>query len=186
MNSSKRYSDYPIPTRALLSIKPCFAYAILRGEKKYEFRRSIFTRRVDVILLYACAPVGQVLAEFDVRSIISDPVQSLWNRTKSFAGIGEEYFFKYFHGKKYGHAIEIGEVRPFETPFCPIRTLGIRPPQSFVYLRSNSHHPNDYVLDGAFSNARSDSLDSPGNGKLPFLSGRAAGRKKSMGREDFS
>ncbi|MFH0960033.1 MAG: hypothetical protein V1897_15175 [Pseudomonadota bacterium] len=117
-----------------MSIKPRFAYAILRGEKKYEFRRSIFTRQVDVVLLYATAPVGQVVAEFDVCSVISQPLQTLWNRTKQFAGIGEDFFFQYFQGREYGHAIEIGEVRPYKTPFCPIERLGIRPPQSFVYI----------------------------------------------------
>jgi predicted transcriptional regulator len=117
-----------------LSIKPKFAYAILRGEKKYEFRRNIFARPVDVVLLYASVPVGRVVAEFDVRSIISQPLQTLWNRTKQFAGIGEDYFFRYFQGREYGHAIEIGEVRPYKNPFCPIERLGIRPPQSFSYI----------------------------------------------------
>lgn len=134
MNSSKLYSDSPNPTRALLSIKPNFAYAILRGEKKYEFRRSIFTRPVDVVVLYATAPVRRVVAEFEVCSVISQPLQTLWDRTKKFAGIGEEYFFRYFQGRVYGHAIEIGEVRPYKSPFCPIERFGIRPPQSFVYL----------------------------------------------------
>lgn len=134
MNSSKPYSDSPNPTRALLSIKPKFAYAILRGEKKYEFRRSIFARPVRVVLLYASAPVRRVVAEFEVRSIISQPLQTLWNRTKIFAGIGEEFFFRYFHGREYGHAIEIGEVRPYKAPFCPVERFGIKPPQSFVYI----------------------------------------------------
>ena len=187
MNSSKRYSGYPKPTRALLSIKPSFAHAILRGEKKYEFRRSIFTRRVDIILLYATAPVGRVLAEFDVRSIISDSVQSLWNRTKSFAGIGEDFFFRYFQGREYGHAIEIGEVRPFKAPFCPIRTLGIRPPQSFVYLHSTSGRVrNDDSPGKAFSNDSSDCPLLPGIANcISSVEGQRLAKALNE-REDFS
>jgi predicted transcriptional regulator len=117
-----------------LSIKPIFAEAILQGVKRYEFRRSIFTRPVDVVLVYASTPVQRVLAEFDVRSIITESVETLWELTKSSAGIDEELFYRYFAGRNYGHAIEIGEVRPYKIPFCPIEYLGIHPPQSFAYV----------------------------------------------------
>lgn len=171
-----------------MSIKPNFAYAILRGEKKYEFRRSIFTRQVDIILLYATAPVGRVLAEFDVCSIISESVQSLWNRTKRFAGIGEELFLKYFQGRDYGHAIEIGQVRPYKTPFCPIKHLGIRPPQSFVYLSFNSGPgETDNILVKSLQKAHCDSPLLPGFGNPQQLIGRGTQvENNSVVRRDFS
>lgn len=134
MSSSKLSSDYPRPIRALLSIRPEFVASILAGEKRYEFRRSIFARPVDVVVVYVTMPVHKVVAEFDVRSVITEPVQALWRETRQFAGIDEQRFFNYFDGKEYGHAIEIGEVRPYKKPFCPIEKLGIRPPQSFTYL----------------------------------------------------
>ena len=134
MNSSKQYSDSLKPTRALLSIKPEFVEAIIRGEKKFEFRRSIFSRPVDVVVVYATVPVRRVVAEFDVRSVISESLPLLWKRTHHFAGIDSEFFWKYFEGKDYGYAIEIGDVRTYRNPFCPIEELGVYPPQSFVYL----------------------------------------------------
>lgn len=134
MNNLTLYSDSPKPTRALLSIRPDFVEAIIRGEKKFEFRRCIFARPVDVVVVYATVPVRRVVAEFDVRSIMSETLPILWKRTHQSSGIDRKFFWKYFKGKDYGHAIEIGEVRTYKTPFCPIEELGVYPPQSFVYL----------------------------------------------------
>jgi predicted transcriptional regulator len=117
-----------------LSIRPEFAEAILRGEKRYEFRRRIFSRTVDIVVVYVTAPVSRVVGEFDVRSIISAPLPALWSRTKSQAGIDEAYFLSYFEGKDEGYAIEIGDFRAYEIPYCPAGVLGKRPPQSFLYL----------------------------------------------------
>lgn len=134
MNNLRQYLNSPKPTRALLSVKPNFADAIIRGKKKYEFRRNIFARQVDVVLVYATVPVRRVVAEFDVCSVISESLPLLWERTHHLAGIDSEFFWKYFEGRDYGHAIEIGDVRQYKIPFCPIEELGVRPPQSFVYL----------------------------------------------------
>jgi len=117
-----------------LSIRPDFVEAIIRGEKKFEFRRSIFARQVDIVVVYATVPVRRIVAEFDVRSIICETLPILWKRTHRSSGIDRKFFLKYFKGKDYGHAIEIGEVRTYKTPFCPIEELGVYPPQSFVYL----------------------------------------------------
>jgi predicted transcriptional regulator len=134
VNSSRRSSVSQRQTRALLSIRPPFAAAVFRGEKRYEFRRSIFSRRVDVVLVYVTAPVQRVVGEFDVASVITAPLPILWRHTREYAGIDEAVFYKYFDGLHYGHAIAIGEVRAYNAPFCPIEQLGLRPPQSFVYL----------------------------------------------------
>jgi predicted transcriptional regulator len=121
-----------------LSIRPNFVESIIQGKKKFEFRRSIFTRPVDIVVVYATAPVRRVVAEFDVCSVISESLSLLWKRTHHFAGIDSEFFWNYFEGKDYGYAIEIGEVRTYKTPFCPIEELGVFPPQSFVYLEALS------------------------------------------------
>src|SRR2546421_6708826 len=86
-NSSRRSSASQNPIRALLSIKPEFVEAILRGEKRYEFRRSIFKRPITVVLVYATVPIRRVVGEFRVESIISDSPHRLWRRTRYAAGI---------------------------------------------------------------------------------------------------
>jgi len=117
-----------------LSIRPEFVAAILRGEKRYEFRRRIFKRRIDVVVVYATMPVRRVVAEFTVTSVICDSPHALWRLTRKVAGIERQRFFDYFQGKKLGYAIEIGRVRQYRSPFWPVAQLGLRPPQSFVYL----------------------------------------------------
>jgi predicted transcriptional regulator len=117
-----------------LSIKPQFADAILRGAKRFEFRRVIFARDVDVVVIYATVPVKRVVAEFDVLRIVRERVPALWRLTRSHAGIDEQYFRAYFNGREYGYAIEVGEIRIYDTPVCPIEEFGLRPPQSFAYL----------------------------------------------------
>ncbi len=125
-------------TRALLSIRPPFASAILNGKKRYEFRRSIFSLPVEVVVIYATVPVQRIVAEFDVVRVISGKPETLWKRTRQFAGIERRVFFEYFQGRQIGYAIEIGEVRRYERPYCPVEKLGIKPPQSFVYLDRSS------------------------------------------------
>lgn len=61
-------------------------------------------------------------------------ISKLWNHTREYAGIEEACFREYFRGRKYGFAIEVGSLRVYDAPVCPIETLGVRPPQSFVYL----------------------------------------------------
>lgn len=134
MTSSTPSSGSLTPTRALLSIKPRFAEAIFRGEKRYEFRRATFKRPVTSALVYSSSPVQKVIGEFDVLGVITAPLAALWRKTKQFAGIDRELFYSYFSGCDVGHAIEIGKTRTFTDPFCPVETLGLRPPQSFLYL----------------------------------------------------
>lgn len=143
MNNSLPYSGCRTPTRALLSIKPQHSSAIFEGNKKFEFRRILFSRPVDIIVVYATAPVQMVVGEFDVNSIIKEPLSSLWEQTNQFAGIDKNFFLQYFNGREYGYAIEIGEVRSYQCPFCPIEHFGVRPPQSFIYLKGRDTHSND-------------------------------------------
>ena len=108
--------------------------SIFAGEKCFEFRRRLFPRPVDVIVVYATAPVGQVVGEFDVKGIVSKSPTALWDSTHALGGIDKERFFAYFDGCEAAHAIEIGEVREYAEPLPIGAVFGLRPPQSFVYL----------------------------------------------------
>jgi predicted transcriptional regulator len=117
-----------------LSIKKPYADAIFNGHKRFEFRRSIFRKPVDVVVVYVTNPTGQVAGEFEVCGVLEETVEDLWNQTSSHAGIDREGFFEYFHGCDVGYAIVIGEVRRYQKPLDLAETFGIRPPQSFVYI----------------------------------------------------
>lgn len=117
-----------------MSIKPQYAEAIFRGEKRFEFRRAIFRRKVDVVVVYTTSPVSQVVGEFDIDGIICDTVEALWKRTRHSAGIDRKRFFGYFNGRAAGFAIAIGSVRRYRRPLNLSASFGVRPPQSFMYI----------------------------------------------------
>ena len=129
-----RSCPYPRPIQALLSIRPEYVTSIISGEKRFEFRRSIFRRPVSVVVIYVTAPVQRVIGEFDVKSILYDCTTALWKTTCKSSGISEDGFFRYFDGLPRGYAIEIGEVRLYEEPLRLDDHFGIRAPQSFMYL----------------------------------------------------
>ena len=133
LNLKQSYRS-PKPIHALLSIKPRYAEAIFSGEKRFEFRRVGFKRAVSRVFVYSTSPVSRVAGEFRVETVITDNVDALWNRTKEFAGIERKHFFRYFAGRKVGHAIAIGAVRRYRRPIEISTTFGIRPPQSFAYV----------------------------------------------------
>jgi predicted transcriptional regulator len=117
-----------------LSIRPPYAEAIFRGEKRFEFRRTIFREEIEIVVVYITSPISMVAGEFDVKHIISDDVASLWARTRAKAGIDSDVFFKYFAGREVGHAIAIGDVRRYRRPLALETHYGVRAPQSFLYL----------------------------------------------------
>lgn len=121
--------------KVVLSIKPEFANKIFEGSKKYEFRRSIFKNpKVKKVIVYASSPVQKVIGEFEIEHILVHDIETLWNKTKSHAGISEDYFFKYFKAKEHGYAIKIKKTRLYKAPKCIKRDFNLFPPQSFLYL----------------------------------------------------
>lgn len=130
----------------LLSIKPEFAKKIFEGTKKYEYRRVIFKNPlIKRIVVYASAPISKVIGEFDVEKVISDKPELLWEDTKKFSGISKSYFKKYFEGKEIGFAIKVKHTRMYRKPKCVYETYGLRPPQSFAYIKKTLSITNESV-----------------------------------------
>lgn len=125
--------------KVLLSIKPKYAELIFEGKKKYEFRRSIFKNRsVKTIIVYSSSPVQKVIGEFEIEKILNEDVQSLWNKTKRYAGVEEETFYKYFSNKEEGFAIKIKSIKKYQKALCLKKDFNLNPPQSFLYLSSKN------------------------------------------------
>lgn len=122
--------------KVLLSIKPEYAHRILDGTKRYEFRRKIHRDpRVRTVVLYATKPLGKVVGEFSIKYVHSGHPDSLWEKTKEFSGITQQYFREYFHGRDIAHAIEVKTVKRYRKPkelreFLPSGTA----PQSYAYV----------------------------------------------------
>lgn len=120
--------------KALLSIKPEFAFQIFSGSKRFEYRRRIFKQPVEKVIVYVSSPISMVLGEFEIEDLLFDNIDALWNRTKCASGISEEFFYQYFQEREYGYAIKIGQVTRFDAPLPLEETYGIKPPQFFVYM----------------------------------------------------
>lgn len=123
--------------KALISVKPVYVTAILNGDKRCEYRRTIFKRTdVDTLAIYATAPVKRVVAEVSIRGILTSTPQALWERTHQHGGISKEQYMHYFHDTDTAHAIVLGAVHEFAQPlrlsqYAPTLT---RPPQSYAYM----------------------------------------------------
>jgi len=125
--------------KILLSIKPEYASRIFDGTKRFEYRRSIFTRNdVTNAVVYASLPIGKVIGEFAIRRVISASPLKLWRETRDHAGITKRAFFEYFRGITVGHAIEIKQYTLYNPPLPLYESFGVTPPQSFMYVNNVS------------------------------------------------
>jgi predicted transcriptional regulator len=121
--------------KVLLSIKPKYAELILEGEKKYEFRRSIFKNpSVKKVVIYASSPISKVVGEFEIEDILSLNLAELWKHTMEHSGIDKEFYDSYFLGKDIGHAIKVKSVKRY-SKHKELKDFDINyAPQSFAYI----------------------------------------------------
>jgi type I restriction enzyme S subunit len=120
----------------LLSIKPQYVKSIIDGEKRYEFRKTIFkNREINRIFIYSSSPVKKIVGTFEIGGILEDHPANLWDNVKEYAGISNREYFSYFAGKSRAFAIEIQNLQEFNGPINPYETMpGFVPPQSYCYM----------------------------------------------------
>ena len=118
-----------------LPMMPRFANAILCGEKTVEFRRTRFRYPPDCAIVYATAPVSNVMGFFSIKEIEYDDPQSIWKKFKDHGGISQREFLEYFAGTGMGCAIQVEDTVCFDNPFPPcLYSERFIIPQSFRYL----------------------------------------------------
>lgn len=120
--------------KALISIKPEYVEKILAGDKVYEYRKTKFRKDIDSIIIYSTSPEMKVVAEVKVVGIIEGSPESVWEKTRTGAGIDKAAYDRYYCEKNYAVAFCLGEV----SKFSPAKTLSDynikSAPQSFVYV----------------------------------------------------
>ncbi len=122
--------------KVVLSIKPEFAFKIFDGSKRFEFRKAIFkNNQVKSILVYASSPVQKVIGEFEIGKIFNDDLETLWELTKEYSGISEDYFYEYFSNRSEGFAIQVKNKKIYKNPKCLRKDFNLHPPQSFAYVK---------------------------------------------------
>ena len=119
-----------------MSIKPEFVDKILTGEKKYEFRKSIFKEKVERVYIYSSFPVKKIVGCFEVNEIIHKSPEELWDSYSEVSGISKKDFFKYFKDKEMGYAIRINNLKVFNE-FIEMKDFTA--PQSFCYVENSDY-----------------------------------------------
>lgn len=127
-------------TRALMSIKPEFVDGILSGEKKFEYRKNRCSRSIDRIVIYSSSPVKKIVAEVEIKGVLSGTPEEIWSQTQEGSGTSKLFFSDYYKGHSVAYAYVLGKVTKFKTG----RTLSYygvkKAPQSFVYVDIKSRH----------------------------------------------
>lgn len=119
----------------LLSIHPKHVENIFNGTKQYEFRKVACQKSVDKIIIYSTSPVMKVVGEAEVEQVLCDEPKALWEKTKDFSGIEENFFFDYYKGRVKALAYKLCNVRKYAEPI-ELSNYGIKTaPQSFVYIK---------------------------------------------------
>jgi predicted transcriptional regulator len=122
------------PVVALLSIKPHYANAILDGRKKVEFRKRRFGKAVSHVIIYATAPIMQIVGWFKVGPLHELSPDRLWRRFSSVGGISRDDFSAYYSGVSSGVAIAVAGAHRLREPLALARISSSPPPQSYSYL----------------------------------------------------
>lgn len=119
-----------------MSIKPQYANKIFSGEKKFEFRRTIF-KKTDVksVIVYSSSPVQKVIGEFEIEKVIAEEnVEVLLEKTNRM-GISGDSLRDYYQDRKMCYAIKIKNPILY-SPAKNLKDFGINfAPQSFVYIK---------------------------------------------------
>ena len=119
----------------LMPINPQYVDEILAGRKKYEYRKIKAKRKnVDKMIIYSTSPIMKVVAEVDVKEILEEAPEKLWEITKSESGITKSFYNKYYKNKDTAIAYKLGEIKIYNEP-KELHDIGINyVPQSFIYL----------------------------------------------------
>lgn len=119
---------------AILSIKPRFIEEIVAGNKRFEFRKSVFKQPVEKVYVYASAPICRIIGEFQPVDVITGAPGDVWKETNKYSGITKKFFDEYYRGRKTAFAIVIQNFVNYEHPVNLPK--GLRAPQNYCYVES--------------------------------------------------
>lgn len=119
-----------------LPIKPKYAQAIMRGEKKVEFRKQ-FPTGVKQVIVYSSSPEKKILGWFNVDEIEITKPKHAWEMYCQIGSISETDFFSYYENKESATVIKVKKVFEFTENVPATSELGITPPQSYSYVKAS-------------------------------------------------
>ena len=119
----------------LISIKPEFAHESFESSKKYEFRKQVFKDlSIKKVIVYSSSPEQKVIGEFEIEAILNDSPDKIWNQTKLYSGISQEFFENYFEGRDKAYAIKVASTKRYHKEKSLADYNIHAAPQSFAYV----------------------------------------------------
>ena len=120
--------------RCIFSIQPEFAFKIMSGEKKFEYRKTRPRKSISLMVLYASSPIKKVVGDVQVTSVISGTPKEVWELTSAYSGICYDAYKQYFDGRIHAYAYQLEKPNPYD-PYKDLTDFNVlRPPQSYRYL----------------------------------------------------
>ncbi|WP_340161831.1 hypothetical protein [uncultured Hoeflea sp.] len=91
---------------------------------------------MKTVVVYCTMPIGKIVGEFDIDSILADFPEKIWDETQEGSGITKGFFDEYFSGRDIAYALKIGDVREYDEHVDPKEVLSnFTPPQSYMYMK---------------------------------------------------
>jgi predicted transcriptional regulator len=117
-----------------MSIHPEYAEAIMRGDKRVEFRKRRLAPDIDTVVVYATAPVQRVVGTFAIERTVAGDPESVWREVGAVGGISRETFDNYYARSPQAVGLVVKSARRCRP--APLSDLGtsLVPPQSFAYI----------------------------------------------------
>ncbi len=120
--------------KILISINPEHAENIIKGIKKYEYRKIAAKQDISSIIIYETTPVKKIVAEAEIIDVLMLSPDELWEQTKQASGISKQFFDTYFSGRNVAYAYKLGKIKVYDQPKS-LLDYGIKAaPQSFIYI----------------------------------------------------
>lgn len=132
---------YSLNNNLLMSMKPKFAERLLTGSKLIEIRKKFSAKWVgSKVTLYASRPLGALLGEATIKTVVCGKPIDIWNKFGSQIGCSWEEFAEYVSSADEISAIQLTDITPYREPI-PISQIShllnenLRPPQSYCDLK---------------------------------------------------
>ncbi len=127
----------------LISIKPKYVEAILKGEKTVELRRrALRIPEGTRVWIYSTIPDGHVRAVAVVKKMEEWAPSTIWKKNSKTMSLSKVEYNKYVDGCTKVCALHLSKVAALSTPM-PLDELrtkepGLNPPQFFKFIDSRS------------------------------------------------
>lgn len=117
-------------TLAMIALHPTYWDMYKDGSKIWELRKASHApKAIDGLVIYATAPISQVVGDVELVSVHTGYVDAIWDMVKDGCGITRRQYDRYYQGHHMATAYRLSNVWEYDKPIHIIS-----PPQGCRYL----------------------------------------------------